>query len=114
MIIKFTADGRDTTTDLDITATTTTNEESATTATEEDECTSAKKLKLCEGAVPVYAEIDGFFMLINFNKLKEVVEKLVKCPECGKRVTIKHEVEKRIGFCLEFSLGCSTHRSAVH
>ena len=57
---KSNIDTTNTTTDLDITATTTINEESATTATEEDECTSAKKLKLCEGAVPVYAEIDDF------------------------------------------------------
>ena len=38
------------------------------------------------------------------------MEKLVKCPECGKRVTIKHEAEKRIGLCLEFSLCCITRR----
>ena len=82
--------------------------DSTTTTAEtqyEKDCASSLKIKACQ-KLETEITTDDFNFIMNFDILKNVIEKFSMCPVCSNSLTLNNNIKSKRGFCLNFQLWC--------
>ena len=71
---------------------------------DKEACSSAKKLKIDRNSTDF--SDDSYYILIDCQILRTIIERIAKCPLCNSKVGIKNDIGSKQGFSCKLTLKC--------